>query len=76
MTLSCPSLRRRLSGKLRKLIECHVEEEGVRKAARGGARSNWMVKRKCSRTETGEESDTVQVDLELRGKAVVMADDL
>jgi len=41
MTLSCPSLRRRLLGKLKKLIEVHVEEEEVEEPA-----GDWMVKRK------------------------------
>lgn len=47
MTLSCQSLRRRLSGKLKKLIEVRCEEEkGVKKPAHSGPRSDWMVKRK------------------------------
>lgn len=68
MTLSCPSLRKRLLEKSKKSIEAHVEEERIRKAAREGLRSDWMVKRKCFRIETGEESDTVEVDLELKSK--------
>lgn len=37
MTPFCPSSRRRLSGKLKRLIEVHVEEEGVEKSAYDGA---------------------------------------
>lgn len=54
MMLSCPSLRRRLSGKWKKLIEmCMLKTKESIKPAYYGLRSDWMAKRKCFRIAPG-----------------------
>lgn len=53
MMLSCPSLRRRLSGKWRKLIDAQNGEERVQSLGCVRSRNNRMVKRKCFWMEEG-----------------------
>lgn len=74
MMLSCPSLRRRLSGKWKKLIEVCTLKRKEPISEHMGPKSDWMARRKCFRIDrwkSGEESESVKVDMELKSRAVV-----